>query len=132
MQHHGAEFGWDTDSDFFRWAVWNALESASKMVDGQEVSGVSVLNSVQVEIWQEQHAMAKFKETIDVIQESISVMNRVGAEKRVIRMLQETLYRVEQLDDPFWKKMWKEEIEAKFGHYIKRARLTGVDLDDEE
>jgi hypothetical protein len=128
LASHGAATGWQTESDFMRWAVYRALdEIAAKFKDGELSNYQRQINAIR-SIMDLEAQLLTFNQVLADAESYIKQMVAMGAKDQAKRMLLRVESEINKMDDNSWRKLWKKEFKARFGEYVKGVGIKPEDF----
>lgn len=115
-------FGWDTASDFVRWAIYHGQQKVTEHLGDPEISSTMALISSWVAAARVQQEHVKFSNSLEHISGTLAELRQHGADIAARKIVEEILSQIDGIDDPYWKKRFEEEIEGKFGSLLVKEK----------
>lgn len=124
LMEHKDKFGWVTPSDFERWAIRHALDTATRAVKGNKLSNVGAMNSTRNKMLAMARLHAQFSEELEAMEKTISYMEDQGDRDQVMPLLVDIQRTISAMDDSYWRNKWKKEMVKRFSRYLRGVSLT--------
>lgn len=111
------KFGFKTSQEFIREAVFHRLFYYRKIINSAvldiTLSRLNVINRVI----EEENANVRFQSDLQKLRETINFLTTYGGEngkRRAKEHLKSVQERVEEIPDPFWRRLWLEGIRKEW------------------
>jgi hypothetical protein len=121
----GREFGWKTNSDFYRWAVWHGMRWAARKLGNQRILNRMAIADDGLKALQHETARIQVQDTLAEMEKMVRDLLSVRAYLPIHRALVEARGHLTKIDDEYWREHWLREFDVKFGHHLRSAKLLG-------
>ena len=126
------ETGWESDSQFWRWAGRLGLAHMDALIKDKRISNLNKRIEFIRQVIVEDGQLVAFRETFELAERSVKSLIEEGREEYARKRLLILEGEIGEIDDEDWRKTWQKKFQQKFGHLIKGARLPGRDRDGED
>jgi hypothetical protein len=127
---HRQLFGWNTASDFYRWALYRGLQEAARVCADPHLQSAMAIMDMHVQSLQYLHEMARFRRNIDEVVKIVEELQLAGNTAQVRRVLIDTQTRIISMQDTTWRAIHTKEFNRRLGHLMEK--LMDVDAEEEE
>lgn len=115
------ELGWSTDSDFWRWAGRNALQSLEPKIKDGEFSNMLRQEEVIRQGFMNQQRLADFEKTFEQAKQTVQIL-QVNNPREIIPALMRTQKLIEEMDNDSWRDAWQKRFDKEFGDLLRRKK----------
>jgi hypothetical protein len=127
---HKEVFGWETQSDFLRWAIRYGFDYAAKRSNDKQILNYGAERRAMEEalIEEQQHMM--FKTDMEKVEKTVQMMESDGHRDRIVPLLLRMKERIARIEEKYWREHWRKEFTRKFNYYLRPVSLTDFDDGD--
>jgi hypothetical protein len=132
LENHGLDTGWETESDFLRWATLRGVSEIADRFKNGELDNYQRQVAAIHKVLAMQAQMLKFQQTMIDTEKYVREMETVGAREPARVMLLELAKAIGAMTDSTWKKIWMGDFKVRFKPFLKGASLRPEAFTDEE
>jgi hypothetical protein len=116
---------WDTESDFLRWCIFLGLTRVTEALKDPEVTSLMALIAGHVEAARIEQEHLRFGESLQKISGTVAELMNKGAAPQAKKIILGIKLHIEQIDDPFWRTKYQEELIDRFEFLIGGKKESG-------
>jgi hypothetical protein len=119
IMSHKEKFGWESDSEMFRWCLWYGMQHLERECKDPRLSSSLAIMNMSIRAGQFEHEFAQYQQQIDQVEKSVNMMISAGVQEKVQELLRLTQRSIESIQDESWRDLWQKNFDQKFGHLLK-------------
>ena len=114
----GNVFGWQSPSDFLRWAVKNALGRVVELEDDTFLSNLNQQTNTIIEIINDENRLKEERAAMDKIENTVRELKLTQDHEGVRITLQKLKREIGLMNDRRVRERWQRHFEERFGHLL--------------
>lgn len=109
-------FPWTTPSDFFRWAIYRGLQSASEILESGDLENTQAQVNVMLAVMREEEEAMNFLAVLDRADKTVGNLLSHGAQGPARRLVGQLIEEANKIQNDYWRGRYLSEIKRRFGY----------------
>jgi hypothetical protein len=112
---NAAHFGWETDSDFWRWAGYAGWKYATDRLGDGKISNYGRQVKMMMDIVAERQRLLSFETGFAEIERTYRGLIDEGEKEDAEAFISEQRDKIAVMDDDKWRGKWERKFDKRFG-----------------
>ena len=118
LTKQGNPFGWQTPSDFHRWATKIALGKAVEMMDDRFLSNLNHQTNAIMQILNDENRLKEQRAALDRTENTVRELKLMQDHEGARITLQTIKREIGEMNDRRVRERWQRQFEERFGHLL--------------